>query len=1100
MAIKCPNDGDQYFASKRPHSNGGTFENARNEANPINEKARFEQERIAEQTERTQLTEAIQNEIGTDTTIGVPLDKTSQAELVRLAKRETALFNRSIAGQEARWDKARDAINRIMYTTVGKNSKMLDFITSATRKFLNSDADFNQWALLNFGTEGRQSLDNPLVRARTMSEPKIHAKLQKYTQFMERTVGAEAEPIAKRLGYEIPDLLEAVGHYANAEHASERNALLLARWRGELVAERLASDGDLQRIVALERQIKDLETNLENLNPSDGLLSGGYTDAQARELAGRILRDTGLTEAEASSLSQRMRDVYNEVQKDMADAGLITPEQVGAFPAFERYVPYKTKFDNTTGPINDTHVYNPGQFRAIDGKATPPDSAYLTIMHYATRAASAQGMQEFGIMLNAAYKKALADGRDVGLRRYDYSRLQREANSSNRNVRQHAENILRGEKTGGVVVDIPEFDAEGNHLETRRQLLTFDANWSDPEMNLSGVDLARAMIGPAKASEITQFFGNATSMYSQLFTRLNPPFGPINGNRDVIERSVNMVGREFYDTNGNTVHGASLVGLMLANLPRAFKVFRAGLHGADPNTEIGRMFLEYQAAGLHQEYTPGMKPKHRTLSDVLESREGKTFLQKHGMGAFQTVLDKMAAPMRKTVLKVLDTWNDYFNNIAPVSQYMTLREAGISADSAGASTLEMFNLYQTGTATRSLRALYPFVKPTMQTVGAMGRTLGLAPNARGQFRPNARGIASVVGGTAAMSMLLPLIKDQMGYDEDTGLSHLDQLSLSQLQRFVPIGTGDGNFFKMPTGFGIPQIVMTAAFGWDRVQRGVMTPSDFTFEMLFSVAKNVTPTAWPEFSFKAKPMEWLTHAFAPTLVSPIVEVATNTAYHGGTISYADSRGMKSKAMQGSLNTERGYHKMARSIQETMGIDWSPEQVKSLINGFGSGMLRIIGGLIEDDALKKSGTAKTANQELGPWLRAMGLSIAYGKAHDLSKNHFYRANDAYVKRIKDANIPITDTSYGNNAAKKEVYQRGVLKKAGWDKKDIDDFINLQAAQTALRKSNTKFNKEIKPIWMSADDSIPIRKKFEQLAKDQQQIYTDVVNKLNYYSRSR
>ena len=71
------------------------------------------------------------------------------------------------------------------------------------------------------------------------------------------------------------------------------------------------------------------------------------------------------------------------------------------------------------------------------------------------------------------------------------------------------------------------------------------------------------------------------------------------------------------------------------------------------------------------------------------------------------------------------------NNIAPLAQYMALREHGVSAKEAGVAVGEMLNNNLTGQWTSALRTVFPFVRPTMQGARALMRSFGLAADASG---------------------------------------------------------------------------------------------------------------------------------------------------------------------------------------------------------------------------------------------------------------------------------------------------------------------------------------------------------------------------------
>lgn len=1097
----CPGNAEIYTGVNRPQGNGGPFENTRSDANPILENMsglREQGDAIARQEMAVQQVSA---SIDQDVLPSTPLTRRDSSQITSLSRELVNLVERAGEGQarqRAAWE---EAYNKVSGTTVGETTKWLDFINGVAKRFLDKNADFRKWAQLHFAENDRSVVNNTLVQAFDAVEPRTRGHLQKYTNQL-NDLSSQVEPIARRIGYDTKDLLDAAGHYANARHAEERNAFLISRWEADLADQRSrGARGDQAEVTRLETQIAELRQHLDNPNPPEDLTSSGYTNGEARALMDQFIRDTGVTRAEADFMADGLQGVYRQVLQDRIDAGFVAPEVVASFPEFQNFLPYKTKYENTTGALNNSDVYNPGRYYAIQGAQNRPDSAYHTVMHFARRASNEIGMQELGTTLTAAIRRAEEQGRDIGIRQYDYAKLMQAKHGNNEYRRAWANNIENSNNGGGLVVDVPIYDAEGNFARTRRMFLTFDSTWTDPRSGLSGADLNQAMTGTTKTAVGFNRAAQATSLYGRLFTQFNPAFAPVNTIRDFVERSTHIINRDYYLDNGSSVSGASLLGRYFLNAPKSGKfVFEALSGRLDPSSPGARLWAEYVEQGLHQEYTRGVNTPRRTLAEIIEGRNQpqgfiESKLNDPGFAGVKQRLDQLGRG-RDQVMSVLNGWNDYFNNIASFNHYLTLREAGVNANNAARGTIELFNLYQSGTWTPILQSLFPFVRPTVQTIAASARTFGVAPDGRGQFRTSAKGVAGLLGTYAGYMALLPLLKEGLGVDEETGLNRFDQLGISELQRFVPIGLGDGNFAKMPTGFGPIQLAITLAVGTDRVQRGLMAPEDFVAETLYVVGKNVSPQNWPEFSFRAKPLEWLTQAFTPTLAAPIVNLATNTNYMGNPITNARSDGFRARSDQGYLSTQKEYHQLAKGIYSATGIDLAPEQVKSLVGNIAVGPLRLIKGLVEQDSVIKRGTTESAAETMGPWLSAMGGSLLYGKAYENGRAMYYKALNQYRERIRREGIKVTDRSYGSNTDKAEAFQRNALRKAGWGSDDINDFILLQQTERQLRSQDTKFAQDIRPVWLSSDDSGPVRREFERLAREKAALYNNVVTRLGYY----
>lgn len=1121
MSGICPDDADLFTGVNRPHGNGGVYENARDVANPVLENIRRENDIVRENDTQQAWVDTVANAIDMDTLPGKPLTSGDRQQLSSGARQLRDLVDRAVAAEGIRASELDEAMRKISGSTVSDATRWLDITNTVSRMFAWKDAIFNKFALTNFGQDGRSILDNQLVSAFQDVEPRTRGRYEKYLSQAE-DIAKKYDALAGRLGYDTRTLLEVAGHYANAQHVPEVNALLLQRWAAEVAAERAKPEASRNASYIAEREkwIQNLDDNLDSIDTLDAegfpvsIKSAGYTNGQAEKLKNDIVRDTGATHAEMEAIAADIRALYRKVMEDRIDAGFVPAELVESFPAFEYYVPLKTKYDNTTGAVNNTHIYNPSNYHALDGRSDTPDSAWLSVMHFARRASNEYGMQRFGTELAAAKMVSAKEGRDIsGLEMRDYAQLMALKNSQDPVTRQWATNI---DSRGGIIVDVPIRDVEGNAIGSKRMVLSFDPNWTDPRSanspawaQVTGAALNDAINGKTKVAASTSLLTTPTSWYGQMFTRFNPPFAPVNSIRDLFERGVNIASRDYYRDDGTVLRGSSIVGRYFLNAPRAGKLLYDAITGkAEADSPAVRYWREYVDSGLHQRYNRDQNKPQQSLAELVNrtpidtSSAGWTARNLSKMPGLKQRLENLADG-GKAVMSKLDAWNDYFNNVAIFNHFITMRESGMSVRNAAQGTLEMLNLYQGGKLQPALSMLFPFVKPTAASGVALFRTMGLAPNAAGKFQPNLRGTASILGAMAAYTMLMPLMKESLGRDPDTGLYRYDQLSLSDLQRFIPIGLdNDGDYFKMPTGFGPIQLAVTLAVGSDRVSRGIMRPEDFVFETLYTVGKNVAPGDWPDFSAKQQPREWLTYALAPTILKPLM---TDIDMRGRPITEARPNDFRPRADQGRLSTERIFHQTAKLVHQTTGIDLAPEQVKNLSRHLNVGPVRMLTALLNetmpnDNNLRTKGTRTTTQEELGPWLSAMGGTLLYGRTYDTGRTMYYQALDNFRSRIRNEGIKVQNDSYGSDTAKREAYQTNVLRKAGWSADDIHDFLLLMNTEKALRSSNQKFNRELRPVWLSSDSSAQVRRAFEAHATDRATLYDNAVRQLRYYQGVR
>lgn len=1107
----CPSDSEIYVGVGRPQGLGGIGENMRSATNPIfmtiEEELGRQRNRINKQRVINQASEIINADMLPDQ----PTTVRQKVELMAGSRELQQWIRDAENGVEQRQAALDEAIRSMSGATVHDASTWLNFTNAMSKLWVKKEALWDKWAILLNGTEGRSVKDNPLVASQELMKSKTTGALQRHLAYVEENVHKKAKPFADRVHMEIGEFMDGVGEYAVLRHIPEANAELLRTWDADLSVARAA--GRFHEVSTLTNQIAELRQHIDSIDPPETLTSAGYTNGEAAQRIPKLLERMGLTEAEANSLGDLLTDWNVHIADERRASGLISPEVQARWPQFEHFVPLKSRIENTTGAPNVANIYNPGRYYSRRGSNSRPENAYRTLNQYARRASFEEGMQDLGSTMIAAMENAKIQNRDIGLRAYKFSEVSSALHDANEFRRHWAETLMNEDTGGGIVVDMPIRDADGNVTTTEKMLLTFDQNWSDKQNGLSGIELNQALMQNVKSLPGSGNISRLTSLYGQLNTRFTPGFAPPNSIRDVSERAVHIVARDYRATDGSVIKGSSIVGSFLSNVPSAMKLMVNWKRGAlDMNSRDGQLIQSYVSNGLHQEYTRGMNNPRRSLDDIINGVRPEpqgfieTQLEQRNMRGVKDTISRFDANTRGKVLSKLDSWNDAWNNIAPLAHYKTLLEAGVESRAAAHGALELFDLYQSGTITPMLSTIFPYVKPTVQTIKAMSRTFGLAPNAQGKFQMNYRGLMAIGSTYAAISALLPFFKDSMGIDEDTGESRFDLMPIGELQRYMPIGLDDGSYAKLYLGFGPARFAATAAVGMDRMQRGLMTGEDFTREMLFAVAKEVSPANWPEFSMREQPLEWIEQAFAPTIAKPWLDIMANTNFRGGNITYARNDNT-AKAYSGRLSTPAFYHRFAEDVYKSSGVDMAPEQWRALFDGYAVGPLRVLKGVIlgdagvpgvKDESLRAKGADSNATEELGPWLSALGGTMFYGRTANLNRNMFYDELNRYEARIRRENIKLTSDSYGSNKSKKEKFQRAQLSAAGWDTDEINEYLRLATYQGKIKQLNKEWKQNKLPErWFAEDDLSLLNADFEELAIQQSILYTEAVENLMRYS---
>lgn len=997
------------------------------------------------------------------------------------------------AALEKAWE---DAVTLVNGTSL-KDATIWTNMQNRVAKWFENDAhDMVHWLNHVGNMAERLAYQNPLVQAFTGMIPRIRGI---HNLFMNRhyDIMREMEPIAVRTGRKKEALFEDAGHYLNYLHAPERNKNLLDNWFVELDArnrelEALRNGGAEEKLIAdkeaeagkLVQKIKNLQDNLENPYPPADLVSGGYTDAQARRLMAEMEQHSDMTPEELRTYARRISDEYNFITEELAKQGLIDPAELARIPNFEWYAPQLDRERNLSGVANDTSYYIANSRHQMEGMTGKVDSAATSLGFFARRAATEIGMQDFGSVLYGLYKRKT--GTDIGLRMQNAG--------------------YGGAVDKGFIINVPVRQKDGSVAWEKKHLYFADTyNFG----SITGAALNNAINGNFKLGNgLIEAMRTATSYYGQSFTRFQPGFAIVGGLRDFMERGFHMVNRAYYNDAGERIEGLNLVRTFMGNSRRAGSMLREAIYGkAAESSDAARYFDEFTREGVFQKYLPDKMQRPQTVEELRKqySRMDK-FLRNEGLGKWADELEshkftefnkgmRLIGVNASRVMRQLDNWNDWLQNASAFTHYITLREAGLSPKRAASYTLDLMDMSKSGTITNYLSVISPFMRPTMQGAKATLNTLGFNARTPAEiFKEGKNGWILTAGAGLAFSVLYPMVRESLGMD-DAGQYRADTMKVSQLTSNLPIGYGDdGEYFKMPMGFGPIRIAATLGICMDRMFRGKMEPAEAAFELMFASGRDMVPSNTPGFDFKENPTAYITHMVAPSGLLPFIELGTNTNHFGGKI-YNDYDPNKANAEQGRKTTPAIWHQAANWMHKQTGIDLAPEQYMHFIKSMVHGPLRLITSSITDTASRESPhlgwEEPTAYGPLPQWLRVMGTSLFFGKAKNTEAHGYFDARRDIMGEVKRLGVSMTQEGKKKTEGGLDIVRQKLLD-AGMEPSRVEAALILKEAEDKLRGLGTAFNKQW-GRWYDTDDPDMLKDAFLVFEDDQRAIYTDALQRI-------
>lgn len=462
------------------------------------------------------------------------------------------------------------------------------------------------------------------------------------------------------------------------------------------------------------------------------------------------------------------------------------------------------------------------------------------------------------------------------------------------------------------------------------------------------------------ANTFLKVISKPTGWYARGVTQWTVTFAPMNMLRDTWEKSEFIRVQKLYDKNNRLVDSKTMD-----------KIGRDTIKNALADKEV---WQATKRLGFGQELRDSV-PAERMLKQLL--KEG-------GVSNYGTYLDKsevdlikklrkennpLASKLEK-VGKVLEGYNKMFDTVSALASYKALVDNGIDSKQAAATTLELTNFRKTGSKMRGIKALYMFSQPTVMGAANLMRYLSTR---KGQIR--------FIGYMAVMTSLYTVLRSMD--DEDEGGNKMDQLG--DITRYIPIPLGEGKYFKIPVGFGMTQMAWNFSTNIVKGAVGDISLTEAGANMLVHSLKTFSPVSPSEISAAKYPMEKIALTATPTILQPIMQNVVNRSAFGNKITTNYVRDDKLKAEQSKATTAQFWKDVAINLNDTMGIDMHPEQIKNLFDGYSS----MLGSLKE---LNTVFVENPNREELGRKARTPFLNQFIGTTNEFAiQSRYYEASE-------------------------------------------------------------------------------------------------------------
>ena len=462
------------------------------------------------------------------------------------------------------------------------------------------------------------------------------------------------------------------------------------------------------------------------------------------------------------------------------------------------------------------------------------------------------------------------------------------------------------------------------------------------------------------ANAFLRVISKPTGWYARGVTQWTLMFAPGNMMRDTWEKSEFIRVQKLYDKNNRVVDSKTMD-----------KIGRATIANAFTDKEV---WQATKRLGFGQELRDSV-PAERMLKQLL--KEG-------GVSNYGTYLDKSEVDLIKRLKKennpiagklekagkILEGYNKMFDTVSALAAYKALVENGIDSKQAAATTLELTNFRKTGSKMRGIKALYMFSQPTVMGAANLMRYLSTR---KGQIR--------FAAYMAVMTSLYTVLRSMD--DEDEGGNKMDQLG--DITRYIPLPIGDGYYFKFPVGFGMPQMAWNFSTNIVKGAVGDISMTEAGTNMFVHSLKTFSPVSPSEISAAKYPLEKAALTITPSILQPLVQNALNRSAFGGQITTNYVSRDKLKAEQSKVTTAQFWKDTAIYLNDSLGIDMHPEQIKNLFDGYGAmlGSLRELNTILVENPNR---------EQLGRRTRTPLLNQFIGTTNEFAiQSRYYEASE-------------------------------------------------------------------------------------------------------------
>lgn len=488
--------------------------------------------------------------------------------------------------------------------------------------------------------------------------------------------------------------------------------------------------------------------------------------------------------------------------------------------------------------------------------------------------------------------------------------------------------------------------------------------------------------------------GKTTRWMAAANTQYNPAFGLVNSTRDSLGALVNL--------STTPIKGKQLQ--VFGNMPSATKGIYSALRG-DTSGQWAKLYEQFQMDGGQTGYKEMFKDVDARAKAIEKELSG------YDKGALSP------GKAAHAVLSVLDGFNTIGENVVRLSAYKTALDNGLSRPEAAKLARELtVDFNRKGRMGREIGPLYAFFNASVQ---GTARTLVSLKGPAG---------AKIIAGGIGLGVLQAVMLAAAGYDDDEVADWVKSRNF-----IIPLGkteSGEKKHIQIPLPLGLNAL---PNIGRTMVELGRSGGKDFgkkTVSAIGEVMASLNPVGGGTVFTPEGGVDWggVVKTAVPTILDPVVELATNKGFSGTAIEKtyrdeADSRPGFQRAKEKTKRTPTGqmYLGITKALNNLTGgddyeagfISPSPEKIRYLAEAIGGGLLREIEKAV-DLSMKVPGQKETKPSGI-PFI---GRFYGETDSDAVAQSRYYKSVDKAKSAESSINLA---KAAGDGEAMRRIYEK-------------------------------------------------------------------------------